>query len=109
MPILSLVEMRLSHAAVSSGLPVKATMPFETMRRMGSGWGVKALIAAGSSTMRTRPIQELGSRSGADAGAGWLACNVNCRQSMNVSNQIFVIYGAFLDAESGECYHQSRR
>jgi hypothetical protein len=29
-------------------------------------------------------------------------------QTRHVANQNFIIFGAFLDARSGECYHQRR-
>src|SRR5215208_3008675 len=103
MPILSFVETRLSQADVSSGLPVKETMPLATMRRMGSSCGTKETVAPGSSTTRTRPIQAFGSRAGSLA-QSW----ARRAQNRMIANENLIIYGAFLDAKSSECYHQRR-
>lgn len=91
MPILSLVETRLSQADFSSGRAVNAVMPEVTILRMGSGCGTKEIVAEGSSTRRIRPIH------------GWdepesLAETTMPEQIKTIGNQNFIISGAFLDA-----------
>src|SRR5687768_5609522 len=56
MPILSLVETRLSQADFSESLDVNAVMPALTISRTGPSCGTKAARAPGFSTIKTRPI-----------------------------------------------------
>src|SRR5690242_5704874 len=84
MPMLSLVETRLSQADFSESLAANAVTPALIISRTGAACGTNAAVAPGFSTIKTRPIHGV---SDSDS----LAFKPQTEQIKTIAGQNFII------------------